>query len=98
MHYSLSVGSEQSGFTGKFLAKMEQCSVVLMKIITIKAGTPEPPELHQCEWTKETSTYPKTQDGAAVTDRKWTYGYQRGTEDRVNQEFGFNTYTLLYIK
>ena len=54
LHYFLSVGSEQSGFTGKFLAKMEQCSVVLMKITTIKAGTPEPPELHQCEWTKET--------------------------------------------
>ena len=31
--------------------------------------------------------------------RKQTYGYQRGTGDRgINQEFGINRHTLLYIK
>ena len=30
--------------------------------------------------------------------RKQTYGYQRGRERGINQEIGFNIYTLLYIK
>ena len=30
--------------------------------------------------------------------RKQTYGYQRGEVEGINQEFGINIYTLLYIK
>ena len=30
--------------------------------------------------------------------RKQTYGYQRGKVGGINEEFGINIYTLLYIK
>ena len=30
--------------------------------------------------------------------RKQTYGYQRGRQEGINQEFGINRYTLLHIK
>ena len=34
----------------------------------------------------------------ADSDRKQTYGYQRGKGRGINQEFGLSIYRLLYIK